>query len=565
MKLRVLKKSTDDGRVAIKQSVVTSVLSYAKSYELLHKQIWRKARYRITVATLDVFPFFNGRSVGFIRKWNIKSGATSAYSYNGADNTFGLNQLFVGQDFRKTYIGSPKSGIYHDDCYIVPKSINTTATFGHINAWIYYFNTENTKEYNNNYLYYREQNDGEVLISNVYIDYYTVDSIYFRRIVIEHVSGEVSYVELGSYIPSVFLGEGIEYGACSSSKSVFGYKNWYRINESFSEHGEILAQYETDAIHFSDSRTLWTPDGTGWIRVYQDGTVIQFEPEYSSGEDYYSPTYAILPMVYLDTGDLVMDKIEFVDKWDDYFELVVHEDGGFWAGIIKFVAIIIVAIITYFTWGATSGLLAAVVAIGGALTIVGIMTDNQNLMLIGSVMMLIGGIGSLISSTTSAIVSAAELSVTSTSEVLVGSSLEATFAGYPSAAGMENLVAMTAVETSTTGGIALSDVYFGAQINATTAIPYATSFTAYTTAMETSLSATLTSSALSSAQFADQLSLFKDFGGKGFDLYNNVSSLSSSTSSTSSTREEDSGIKLSFFKENDIFDPEQYIKNVIAI
>lgn len=83
MKLKVINFDSKNVFGSIKQAVFTSALSYAKMYELLHKQIWRKAPYRIKIATLPVLSTFKGRPVGFVRKWDIKSPSKLPYSYDG--------------------------------------------------------------------------------------------------------------------------------------------------------------------------------------------------------------------------------------------------------------------------------------------------------------------------------------------------------------------------------------------------------------------------------------------------------------------------------------------------
>ena len=104
-----------------------AAMGRAKLYELLHKQIWRKDKNRLLLWQHPFYTHHNGRPVAFVQKWNIKSQYTDPYSYSvkeGDDpaRTFGLNQLFVGQDPFAPYKGDPgKDGIYHDDCYITPK------------------------------------------------------------------------------------------------------------------------------------------------------------------------------------------------------------------------------------------------------------------------------------------------------------------------------------------------------------------------------------------------------------------------------------------------------------
>ena len=539
-------------------TVTMHVLAYAKTYELLHKQIWRKAPYRISIATMPEISTFNDRPVGFIRKWDIKTPARIPYSYGGGDHSFGLNQLFIGQDYRKEYEGDPKDGIYHDDCYIIPRSIETDSTHGHMTAWIYYSNIQDSevlggvsKNYNSNLIWYKERYDGAILIDNVSMQYYIKDTLSYRRIVINNHDSTTSYIELGVYDPNTFLGDGIELGACDSIKSVFGYKNWYNTNNTFSGHGEIIEQYKTDTVNFSDSTLTWLPEQKGWIRLYQDGTVVQFEPEYENsyyGDTYYPPSYSILPMVYLDTGDLVMNKVDFVENWSTYFELVVHEDSEWWTDLIKPIAIIIVAIITYFTWGATSGLLAAAVAIGGTLSIIGIISDNKNLMIIGGIMMLGASLYAAIDAVVANAASSTTLSTMGANQALVGTSFESTFAGYTSAAGMENLLVMPTVESYTS--LALDGVI-------TTSTPYA-GIGVQTAGMNVADYVSLGSSSV----FDSVMSISNDIYG----LYNNFSSLSVNSSTSPSVSSEPKQKKVLYTPLDErLFDPNKVIDNVINI
>lgn len=560
MKLKVINFDSKNVFGSIKQAVFTSALSYAKMYELLHKQIWRKAPYRIAISTFSSMPTFNDRPVGFVRKWNIKDGSTHPYSYEGGDPSFGLDQLFVGQDYRKKYVGNPKDGIYHDDCYIQPKSITTSATQNFKHAWVYYINeadSESLSFINKNYvpskIWYKEDDNGYDVIANVTIDYYISENVHYRRIVISYTDTSMSYIELGSYNPTTFLGDGIEYGACTSHKTPFGYKVWYNVGTSFDEHGSIVEQYSLEEHPFYDT-TLWATTTSGWVRVYEDGTVIKFTPEYeSSGEntDYYPASYKILPMIYLDTGDLTMDRIEFVDKWDEYFELIVHEDSEWWTGLIKPIAVIVVAIITYYSCGATSGLMAAVIAIGGTLTIIGILTNNVELMLIGGILMAFGSIYTAVAemAATSA-TSATTLSTMSTEQALASTSFSETFSGYASAAGMENLLVMPTVESYTS--LTLDGLV-------ATSAPYAE--------LATSAGMSVADYVSLSGANAFSIDSLMSMGKEIYSMYSNVNQLlnSKSASTPSSDTTSQSGVTVTVQNNDDIFDPTAIIDNVINI
>lgn len=562
MKLKVINFDSKNVFGSIKQAVFTSALSYAKMYELLHKQIWRKAPYRIAIATFSSMPTFNDRPVGFVRKWNIKSPSRSAYSYDGGDHTFGLNQLFVGQDYRKEYQGDPKSGIYHDDCYIQPKSITTSATQNFKHAWVYYTNEEDSeyssfihKNYVPSKIWYKEDDNGYDVIANVTIDYYISENVHYRRIVITYTDTSMSYIELGSYNPTTFLGDGIEYGACISRKTPFGYKVWYNVGTSFDEHGSIVEQYSLEEHPFYDT-ILWMTTTSGWVRVYEDGTVIKFTPEYeSSGEstDYYPASYKILPMIYLDTGDLAMDRIEFVDKWDTYFELIVHEDSEWWTGLVKPVSLIVAAVIIYLSWGSLSSPIAkAIVLIGYAVYAAGVITNNTDLMLIGGIMMAGVSIYTAVeAATTTTVATSAQLSTMSTEQVLATTSFSETFSGYASAAGMENLLVMPTVESYTS--LTLDGLV-------ATSAPYA----------ELGAQAGMSVADYVSLSGANAFSIdsLMSIGKELYSAYNNTNQLlkkNTTSSSKTSDTSDDSGVRITIKSSDEEDDVMQYIKKVIDI
>ena len=169
---------------------------------------------------------------------------------------------------------------------------------------------------------------------------------------------------------------------------------WEQI-PSFSEHGALM--YE----QVMPNNSLWNMTQQardGWIRVYADGTVLEYVPlavdNMGDGMYYDVPAhYKILPMMYTDSGDLAMDRVEFVEKWNDYFELIVHEDSEWWQSFVKPIAAIIslaIAINTGLYFGVDTLMFNVAVA-GGITSAIGILSDNTTLSLIGGV--LIGYVG----------------------------------------------------------------------------------------------------------------------------------------------------------------------------
>ena len=367
-------------------------IAYGKIYELLHKQIWRKAPSRVKTYAIASIPTFNGRPVTFVRHWNIKSPSKNPYSYSvpdgtPADMTFGLNQLFMGQDYRKKYIGNPKDGIYHDDCYITPKMIPATNE-GYYNCWGYYtdsyYDSDGMSTVYISQTFDKQDAEGNVVINNVTLETYIVNTTNYKRLRIDNAEGSDTIIELGSFDPLEPSTDGLTTGKSNNPYGAFGYRKWKsEFDELESVHGTYSTEIQSQPI-FSLATMAFA---YGWIRVYEDGTVIEYSPEsYEYGDPGYYTTahYKILPMMYTDTGDLVMDRVEFVEKWNDYFDLVVHEDSEWWEAWVKPIVVIITIVVA-----ANTGLLINPIgAIGTALSVVGTLSGDKTLGLIGGAMML---------------------------------------------------------------------------------------------------------------------------------------------------------------------------------
>lgn len=369
-------------------TVTMHVLAYGKLYELLHKQIWRKDRGRISVATVSSIPTFNGRPVGFVQKWDIKSQYTQPYSYevpSGSDpaSTFGLNQLFMGQDYRKTYNGDPGDGIYHDDCYITTKAIDASSVrWGY--RHIYCVFTENSDiRY-----YWKEDMQGNTLIDNITSETYLVGTIEYTRIIIYYHNGTNETIDLaqGDFVNNIYLGTANGYDATANK----AYSVWTDMSNAFPEHGSIVQQVISLVPWYNMTLVQYAAGTT--ITVFEDGTVIQYIPEHKVEGHNVTQTiaakYSILQMIYLDTGDLVMDKVEFVEKWDTYFKLFVHEDSEWYMDLIQpFIAIVTVVVAVY-----TGMIVNPFGAIGTGLSAFGTLSGNRNLSLVGGILMAGAGI-----------------------------------------------------------------------------------------------------------------------------------------------------------------------------
>lgn len=411
MKLKVINVENGDYNGAVKTALIIGAISYGKIYELLHKQLWRKAPSRIGLHQNPHYPTHNGRPVKFVRHWDIKSPSTAPYSYSGGDHTFGLNQLFMEQDYRKPYVGNPKDGIYHDDCYIQPKM--QTIPAGEVEVWAYWVgDTESgflSKSYSS---FFKKQNpDGTINVSNVSYGTYSVtvtippekegeeatqETNTYRRLTITYGNGSTSVVELGE-LDEFTPPEGVDFGKQYAFNGVL--EQWEQIPD-LSGHGALL--YE-QSVGYNSTWNFTQQAKSGWIRAYSDGTVIEYVPltidDMGDGMYYDVPAhFKILPMMYTDTGDLVMDRVEFVEKWNDYFELIVHEDSEWWQAFIKPIAAIIslvIAINTGLYFGVDSLMFNVAVA-GGVASAVGILTDNSTLSLIGGAMVGVAGLTKMV-------------------------------------------------------------------------------------------------------------------------------------------------------------------------
>ena len=565
MKLTKIILRDNNVPASLKLSVVVTALGYGKIYELLHKQIWRKAPYRILRYANPLHTHHNGRPVEFILGWNIKSPQTGPYSYAGGDHTFGLNQLLMGQDFRKPYVGNPKDGIYHDDCYIEPKHIAASID-GYYDVFAYYTDSFIDYEQNLGTSYVISQTvdkqdvKGKVLINNVSLVEYTITAepiapatvgvtTHYKKIVIDKVVGDDDVIELGSYDPLLPKTDGILKGKTDSISGKFGYRKWMdNDKDEFTEHGNIVTQINTQPI-FSLA-TLSTL--SGWIRVYADGTVIEWVPESTElmVDDYgIAPSYyKILPMIYTDTGDLVMDRVEFVEKWNDYFELYVHEDKEWWTELIRPISLIVAAVIIYFSWGTLSPLAKAIVVIGYVIYAAGVLTNNTNMMLIGGIMMAGVSIYTAVESAYTTTVTTTQLSTISTEQALAGTSFQSTFEGYASAAGMGNLLVMPTVESYTS--LTLEGV-------ATSTVPYAELGTqAGMTAADYLTTSSLNINSLMTA------------GKELYSVYNNTNQLlngSGSTSASTSATSDDKGMRITIKSSDEDDDVMRLIDKIIAL
>ena len=435
--------------VNITLSAIAAAMGMAKMYELLHKQIWRKARYRISTYTIPGLTHFKGRPVAFIDKWDIKSPSTAPYSYSGVDHTFGLNQLFVGQDPFKPYVGNPKKGIYHDDCYITPKMMPVSAEHYY---WVY----TNYDESNYDRRLFRERDDdGAVVIENVVLEDYvatvagkTQDR---HRLVVTRVGGAVDRIDLG-YGAYDGLNQRVEK---LISHRALGHVEEYKVGYDFSNHGPVVGEQRAVDMpwQFTTSSQQATTQDYGWIRLYSDGTVIQYRPlevEYWGGDGGNSIPghYKILPMVYTDTGDLTMPVADFVKNWTEYFELVVHEDSKWWESFFAPILAIATVVLSVVAWPVVSAMgpvISAMFVAGTAMSVVGILGGDKTLSALGGILTGVAGLAGAVGQAGRAAISntamAAGYSARTAGQIAAEATLGEVFSNFMSA-GFSNLASV---------------------------------------------------------------------------------------------------------------------------
>ena len=452
MELKVVKAPGQDPFSAVKMAVIMSLIGNGKMYELLHKQIWRKDKSRLGLYDHPLYRTHNGRPVKFVSHWNIKSPSTAPYSYTN-NYEFGLNQLFVGQSPYEPYQGNVKDGIYHDDCYITPKMMQLDS--GEIYAWAigpkYVWHDEDAPRYA--HIYRDKDSLGNTLITNVEYVRYTavVNNItnYKHKVVITTPTGSRT-IELGT---DPAIGGGFTEWELKPLQPVREYtgiiESWQKdhatvIAELVAQNGPIVSQT------VEPNNTWLNPFRDGALIMFRNGVLVEYVPWNTDDGVSVPAHYKVLPMIYTDTGDLVMSRAVFVDKWDEYFELVVHEDSEWWESFVPVIAAIVTIVIAAYTglnlggWETFAGSAAF---IGGGLSAIGILSGSKELTLAGGILAGIGGL-------TGALNAGAELGIKavgedylmrqgigmSAADMLAGASVGELFEYFISGVGLENLV-----------------------------------------------------------------------------------------------------------------------------
>lgn len=436
---------------AAKDSAISIILGYTKTYELLHKQLWRKNRVALGSYTTTI----NGREAKPILFYNIKSASTQPYDRDHPSDNMGLNQLFMGQSPYDTYNGDPGDGIYHDDCLIQPKIQDDDAglfQYNDMTGWYVYDYVDNGEgdSVETTTFYPEFDNEGTRLINDVTVTSETISTIVYKTVHIYYSDGTVLDIELTTRI---FPPDDPTYGTNEQ------YDGWFDVSGAIAAHGEVV--YEEDNIPRYMPRGLdfslgWviTVSRTGKLFVFADGTAIQLVPpsRWTTEQDgavtewFVQGGVQFVPMVYTDTGDLVINHIDFVENWDEMFELYVHEDSYWYTPVIKIVIIVIAFIIAYFSSGSLSQVSQELFVMASTIGAIGGVSGNKMFQLIGLVGSIYGMLANGVAQEAAKQAIAQGLSERTAqqiaTEAVMEMSFQSAFSSFTSQMGLGNLVEM---------------------------------------------------------------------------------------------------------------------------
>ena len=354
MKHLQLQLNTDHILPSFEDSLFWSVVAYAKTYELLHMQLWRKKRIGLTDKTVTI----DGRQYGVIKHWDIKSPSRNPYNRDNV-NDLGLNQLFMGQDPREPYKGDPKDGIYHDHCYIIPKNLTKLSSrifgdkskngtnllagvplYSPMSGWKWAKGTDS--ENNPIYHYVAEFDDWGVRIVESVEKQTIEDKIYA---IITKTDGTIEQIEIQS-TTNITYEEVLRTVVTSSNGSPLLNTTWTAGYVPVNKYIEVFG--EPIYIEEMSSQAVFAGAIQGKLFVFSKGISLFLAPPQVAGFNIMQGSRQIMPLINLETGQTLMSKINFVDYWDDLFELYVRENQEWWQPLIPFAIIIITTVVTFF-------------------------------------------------------------------------------------------------------------------------------------------------------------------------------------------------------------------------
>jgi hypothetical protein len=396
----------------ITTDVKNHLLGYAiannKIYELLHKQLYRKNR----IAYVDTEFIYNGRTVKPIRFYDIKSPSTEPYDRDDQYN-LGLNQFFMGQSPYDTYEGNPKDGIYHDDCQIFPKATTDHEALTYHDHYGYEYRyltiVDDVDDEGNAITRFEtvrgiktEYSDfGEALCDNVVEENITIDEhgkktydlvMYLNGVEVERISS-VMNLYISSRTNLTRRRKKMKYMVLDESKFGGSPTQIINFNEIQRPIADVLFRngwLRYNMLNSEENQSMRVVQNSvyGQYRIYPDGTCLKLVPSVLTtieiSEDRErdiesDPYIEFLPLVYTDTGDLVISRNTFIEDWESMFELYVHEDSYWYIDIIPMAIIVLSFFIGYASYGIYG-------AIGSTISAVGAVRDNPILQVVGTVM-----------------------------------------------------------------------------------------------------------------------------------------------------------------------------------
>ena len=480
---KVLRIGHEPVIASYKRAFIGTLLGYTKTYDLLHKQIWRKSPERVVTWDNPLYTYHNNRPVKFVRYWNIKSSSTAPYAhkinddYNGGNANYGLNAAFENGD---PFVAGGGNLADMDVVWIQPKTYHQISglrqQWTYAGGWGWEDNNEEP------IVVWKHNEKGDILVDNVAVETYDIVAngitTTYARLRLTKSGSADRLIELGITAWSLSVLQ--EWLAFRDSGSTYVQDKAEYEASLEAKNGNIVYQGPTEVTGTLDWRHPGAPD-TGYIIVFRNGVTMEYVPYQSEdmGDGAYNDYpahYKVLPMIYTDTGDLAMPRVRFVDEWDDMFELYYYKKKSKWERLLGIVLAIVTVVIAYYT-GAYIGLdtwMGMAIVAGGVVSAVGMVTGNQKLMQIGGIIGAIGGIGALYQSISTSFVSNAASSMATSSTAAVGLEsaglAQGVVAAGPSAAGYGNLLVQPGVLDSVVNNLGqgmaptLTESYFGSSV-----------------------------------------------------------------------------------------------------
>ena len=391
-------------------SILTSAFGYAKLYELLHKQLWRKGRCVLS----EVRIANNDKTYGVINYYDLKGDSTLPYDYNDR-NRLGLNHLFAGQSPHQNFIGStdPEDGGIQGDEVRMNYQGNVRELLQKVmvnQEEVYLsnsrFETEDEIRISLGYKYYSDgtlriastevATDGVLVKLNNYAFKYD-ESVHEVMPYVtsqeERLYPNYRYVKSQSVVASTY-----EDGDGGTSYSYFSILNQYELlRQCVLKHGQrVKAQTEEEELNDNigivatnhkygasvSVEKIYIGRFSNTIKqmsywIFADGNAYSFNVGHyyktveSDGEGgSYERVHVSNGMlrshilVDLSNGRTVLNMIEFVDNYNNLFKIhvKVDDDLPWWKEVLVIVVSVVVA---YFTVGTGLAVMGAFIgAIG---------------------------------------------------------------------------------------------------------------------------------------------------------------------------------------------------------